>query len=385
MVMPGQTPGGPPRGQHTSEVPEASTQALDESIDNLYSSKRVPESDEVELYGPASRRSSARKRSTGPSRPVSSAADTVEAIRRTLPPLTPEDEVEVGLSSDRAPALLEEGGVLSSELRVPSFPMPPSFESNVFSADQIIEDEEVEGYDTEEAEAFNALDGPSYATQHQEGLVHARRSWVPVRPRRSMRPTSNAVAEPAQPVAVGRREPTTPEPGYRPLATASIAAIVLSIIAAVSRPIPIPSTASIRFSVGRVLTDNPFQQSTGYLLVLLSIFSLALSLRKHWKRFQLFDFAFFRVIHVILGTATLVVLAMHTGLRLGRGLEFALAVDFLAVCVLGGMAGVVTAVSHRWDGVAARDRRMASTRLHLAAFWPLPVLIALHIYQVYYY
>jgi nitrite reductase (NADH) large subunit len=133
------------------------------------------------------------------------------------------------------------------------------------------------------------------------------------------------------------------------------------------------------------LTDNAFQQTTGYLLVLLSIFSLALSLRKRWKYFQLFDFAFFRVIHVILATTTLVVLAMHTGFRLGRGLEFALAVDFLAVCVLGGIAGIVTAVSHRWDGMSARDRRLAATQVHLVAFWPLPVLIALHIFQVYYY
>jgi nitrite reductase (NADH) large subunit len=200
-----------------------------------------------------------------------------------------------------------------------------------------------------------------------------------------MRPGGNAVAEvqPGSPAV--HKEPMEPEPGYRPLATASIAAMVLSVVAAGSRPIPIPSTSSVRLGVGRVMTDNAFQQATGYLLVMLSIFSLALSLRKRWSRFQLFDFPFFRVIHVILGTSTLVVLAMHTGLRLGRGLEFALAVDFLAVCILGGIAGIVTAVSHRWDGMAARDRRLASTRVHLVAFWPLPVLVALHIYQVYYY
>jgi nitrite reductase (NADH) large subunit len=159
----------------------------------------------------------------------------------------------------------------------------------------------------------------------------------------------------------------------------------LSVIAAVSRPIPIPKTSAVRLGVGRLLTENAFQQATGYLLVMLSIFSLALSLRKRWTRFQILDFPFFRVIHVIIGTATIVVLAMHTGLRLGRGLNFALAVDFLAVCVLGGTAGIVTAIPHRWDGISARDRRLTSIRLHLVAFWPLPVLVALHIFQIYYY
>ncbi|HRI70507.1 MAG TPA: FAD-dependent oxidoreductase, partial [Polyangium sp.] len=185
MVIPGQTPAGPYRTPLVPEVvADTSTQALDESIDNLYSSKRgaAPESDDSEIFGPTSRRPGARKRVAGSSRPASS-TDSVEAIRRTLLPLTPEDEVEVGLSSDRAPALLEEGGVLSGDLRVPSFPMPPSFESNVFSAIETIPDEEIEEYNTAEDEAFNELDGP-YVAQQQQRLANARR-WVPAKPRRS--------------------------------------------------------------------------------------------------------------------------------------------------------------------------------------------------------
>ena len=381
MVMPGQTPAGPYRTPLVPDVAETSTQALDESIDNLFTSKRPQELDDTDTFGPASRRSGARKRSAGPSRPSQSAPDTIDTIRRTLPPLTPEDEVEVGLSSDRAPALLEEGGVLSGDLRAPSFPMPPSFESNVFSADEYPE-EEVEEYNTEEA--FHALDGPDVSEPRP--LVQARRSWVPAKPRRSVRPVANTTAEqPAEPAPVRVKEPQTPEPGYRPLASASIAAIVLSLIAFVSRPIPMPKTSAVRLGIGRVMTDNAFQQATGYLLIALSIFSLALSLRKRWSRFRFADFPFFRVLHVILGTSTLFVLAVHTGLRLGRGFELALAIDFLAVCILGGIAGIVTAVSHRWDGLQARDRRLAAARVHLIAFWPLPVLVAIHIFQVYYY
>jgi len=370
----------------TPAVPDTSDSALDESIDNMYSARPSPESDDSEIFGPASRRTQGRKRSGQPPRPAPSSADTIENIRRTLPPLTAQEEVEVGLSSDRAPALLEEGGVLSGDFRVPSFPMPPSFESNVFSGNEVIEDDEIEEYD-KEAEAFNnALDGPAVAQQQQQQRVgQPRRSWHPGKIRRSMRPLNQAAVENQPDSPTARKEPMEPEPGYRPLATASIAAMCLAILAAVTRPIPIPKSASIRLGVGRLMTENAFQQATGYLLVMLSIFSLALSLRKHWSRFQLFDFPFFRVIHVILGTATLVVLAIHTGFRLGRGFEFALAIDFLAVCFLGGLAGVITAISHNWNGVTARNSRQGATRAHLVAFWPLPVLVALHIFQVYYY
>lgn len=374
-VMPVQTPAGPYRTQLDAH------EASDEDIDNMFASRRAHEPDEAEIFGPASRRTTTR-RLKAVARHPSSAPDSIELIKRSLPPLAPEDEVEVGLSSDRAPALLEEGGVLSGDLRVPSLPMPPSFESNVFSATDVYEDEDE--YDTEAEEAFNALDGP-LSTLHQQKLVHARRSWVPVQPRRSMRPSGNAPSDTQSVAQGGRSEAAAPEPGYRPLATASIAAIALSIIAIVSRPIPIPQSSAVRQGVGRVLTENAFQQATGYLLVLISLFSLVLSLRKRWRRFQLFDFPFFRVIHVVLGTSTLLVLAMHTGLRLGQGLNLALAVDFLAVCILGGVAGIVTASSHRWDGMTARDRRLLTTRVHLAAFWPLPVLVALHVFQVYYY
>lgn len=383
MVIPGQTPAGPYRTQLMPEPAEPSLQALDESIDNLFASRRLQEVEDVEALGPASRRSDARKRPSGPSRASIPTPETIDSIRRTLPPLTPEDEVEVGLSSDRAPALLEEGGVLSGELRVPSFPVPPSFESNVFSSNEYV-DEEVDEYDTEEAEAFHALDGP--AVSQPQALVQARRSWVPVKPRRSLRPGGNAPDQGSlEPAPVRNKEPQEPEPGRRSLAYASIAAVILSAIAIVSRPLPMPKTSAVRMGIGRVMTDNAFQQATGYLLVVLSILSLALSLRKRWSRFQFLDFPFFRVLHAILGTSTLFVLAIHTGLRLGRGFEFALAIDFLAVCILGGTAGIVTAISHRWDGLQARDRRLAATRLHLIAFWPLPVLVAIHIFQVYYY
>lgn len=381
IVMPAQMPQGVYRTAPTRE-------SSDSEIDDLYSSKRGADSDDLEMYGPSSRRTpAARKRSGQPPRPTPSSVETIENIRRSLPPLTPQEEVDIGLSSDRAPALLDEAGVLSGDFRVPSFPMPPSFESNVFSANEVIEEEEIEGYDTEEAEAFDAaLDGPSVSQPQPQRPAPQRRNWHPGKIRRSMRPLAEAAPEqPPLDSPAARREPMEPEPGYRTLATASIAAMGLALLAMVTRPIPIPKSASIRLGIGRVMTDNAFQQATGYLLVLLSIFSLALSLRKHWSRFQFFDFPFFRVIHVILGTATLFVLALHTGFRLGRGFEFALAIDFLAVCLLGGLAGIITAVSHRWDGMAARDRRQAATRVHLAAFWPLPVLVALHIFQVYYY
>jgi nitrite reductase (NADH) large subunit len=52
---------------------------------------------------------------------------------------------------------------------------------------------------------------------------------------------------------------------------------------------------------------------------------------------------------------------------------------------LGAVAGGVTALSHWWNPVAARNRRLAWNAAHLVLVWPLPVLLILHIVSVYFY
>lgn len=91
-------------------------------------------------------------------------------------PLSEGDDARVGLSSERPPARMDEMDemVLSSPFDPPSFPLPPSFKSNVFSTDDIDEDSDREEYD----EAFNALDSksnvPGRSTQSSASRKNSR-------------------------------------------------------------------------------------------------------------------------------------------------------------------------------------------------------------------
>jgi len=334
-----------------------------------------------DAISPSSKRPSSRPpgpRSRGTSRPPApSLADGLEAaIRALAPPALPEDEAEVGLSSDRSPALLDEPARAFDELQItPLPPLPTFFDGSGLDG---TEDEDLEDEYEEEAEAaFEALDA-SYLAQ--------RRSWVPP-PKRSrsiLLPPERLADGPAATMA-GRKESASNEPGIRPLLVASIGAFLLCAVAIASRPIPAPLTIETRLGVGRVLIDDVMKQASGYTLLGLAVLSLVFSLRKRIRRFALLDVPTFRAIHGVIGASTLLALVVHTGLRLGHHMNFWLAVDFLAVCVLGALAGVVTAMSNRWSPLVARDRRLMSARVHIVAFWPLPVLVALHVVQIYYY
>jgi len=311
--------------------------------------------------------------------PAPSYADGLEAaIRALAPPALPEDEAEVGLSSDRSPALLsEEPARAVEDLQITPLPPLPSFFEEPAINDEPEDDPEDE-YEEEAEAAFKALDEGVY----DYGYVQSRRSWVPPR-RVGMLPPEKPAA--AVTLASPRGKEIPPESGVRPLLVASIGAFLLSVLAVASRPIPVPTTIAGRLGPGRLLTDDTLKQVSGYVLLGLCVLSLVLSLRKRWKRFSWLDVPMFRAIHGIIGASTLFALVAHTGLRLGHHLNFWLSIDFLLVCVLGAVAGVVTAVSNRWGAVKARDRRLLSSRAHLVVFWPLPVLVALHVVQVYYY
>lgn len=127
------------------------------------------------------------------------------------------------------------------------------------------------------------------------------------------------------------------------------------------------------------------KQVTGYAIVVLGLASLLLSLRMRWKRFSYSDVPSFRVLHAGLATLALIALVLHTGLHLGENFNRVLMLDFLTLTLLGAVAAGITAVSHRWSPIDARDRRSWGTKAHLALVWPLPVLVVIHILGAYYY
>lgn len=211
----------------------------------------------------------------------------------------------------------------------------------------------------------------------------SRRTWVPPK-NLSSAPGTLATTSTPPPRTAG---PTLlpPERGRKALLVASIVAVSWAFVLVFAPAIP--AARSVRASaLIDVLTRNSvWKQVSGYLLVAVCLLSLGISLRKRWKRFQFADVPFFRAVHGIITAASLVLFFAHTGFRIGHGLNFVLTAAFLLVMIVGAVAGAMFALSDRWSAVAARDRRLRVSWVHILVLWPLPILVALHVLMVYYY
>ena len=148
------------------------------------------------------------------------------------------------------------------------------------------------------------------------------------------------------------------------------------------------SVESWRYRVDQFWRDNVIKQITGYSLMGIFLIGLLLSLRKRFKWFRFGHFAYWRVFHTAFGVVALIALFIHTGFRFGHNLNFWLMFTFVALNLLGALAGIFAAIESKGTtkaALTARRFRPALTYLHLALFWPLPVLLTFHILSVYFY
>lgn len=169
------------------------------------------------------------------------------------------------------------------------------------------------------------------------------------------------------------------------------ASVVAGIAELATLLLPVWPTASFieeRGIADVLFLDGITKQWTGYTLLALSLLAAVLSLRKRVPLLRrLGDYGGWRLVHLVLGSIALVALFAHTGFRLGSNLNFWLMACFLGLGIAGGLAGFATALEHRIGATprAAAKVRTASFWLHLLAFWPLPLLLAVHILSVYFY
>jgi len=134
--------------------------------------------------------------------------------------------------------------------------------------------------------------------------------------------------------------------------------------------------------------DKYWKQVSGFTLLGLTAVGLVMSLRKRIKLsfFQrLGSFTNWRLLHICLGVVCTFVLILHTGMHLGQNLNQMLMINFLLVILLGSLAGAVMSLSHTFSASSAQKVRDFWNFMHILVTWPLPVLLALHIFTVYYY
>jgi nitrite reductase (NADH) large subunit len=185
---------------------------------------------------------------------------------------------------------------------------------------------------------------------------------------------------------LGAPRPAAPQAGLKTLAFACACALVISLAIFFAAPIPFARSVQIGLRKFDVLWREDFwKQTTGFTLAGLALASLLLSLRKRVKRFTFGEFGHWRAIHATLGVLSLIALVSHTGFRLGQNLNFVLTTNFLALALVGALAGGVTAMERRLSAAGARRLRAFWTGAHIAMAWPLPALVLFHVLTAYYF
>jgi nitrite reductase (NADH) large subunit len=155
--------------------------------------------------------------------------------------------------------------------------------------------------------------------------------------------------------------------------------------AALFGPIPMSSSVQQTPQLDVLWRDADWKQISGYSLLGLCVLSLAFSIRKRLPAVRFGSFGNWRFAHTLVGVATIVGAGVHTGMRLGSNLNFALMVSFLGVVLLGALTAVVINLEGRLPAPYGSLLRRVWSTAHVALFWPMPVLVTFHVLSVYFY
>ncbi|MEL6523087.1 MAG: FAD-dependent oxidoreductase [Pseudomonadota bacterium] len=179
-----------------------------------------------------------------------------------------------------------------------------------------------------------------------------------------------------------------PLPLWRPVLALSGLALLGAMVPIIAGYVPLPTSYNADDLRVWLWRDNIVKQWSGFILLGLTLSALLIGLR---RRIRLMDrlgsFDAWRMVHIGIGVAALIGLFMHTGFNLGNGWNLALGLTFMAVVLVGAVAGLATAGDHelraRRIGTARNPPRRLPTWLHIFAVWPLPVLLLFHVLASY--
>jgi nitrite reductase (NADH) large subunit len=184
---------------------------------------------------------------------------------------------------------------------------------------------------------------------------------------------------------LGTNSVQEPVYGARAIAVTSLLAALVALAALLLPSWPFSPSFEAGEGLDRFWLDDTWKQISGFTLLGLAAVIAFLSVRKRIRWRRLGDYRFWRIVHTVTGVAALAALFMHTGFNLGQNLNRWLMVTFLAVAIGGGLTGLVTAGDHAVKAKGIRSPRNALVWVHILTFWPMPVLLLLHIVTVYAY
>jgi len=143
---------------------------------------------------------------------------------------------------------------------------------------------------------------------------------------------------------------------------------------------------TLPFRLDQLWRDGLLKQVSGFLMLGIAAVATLLSLRKRtaWIN-RLGSFVGWRTLHVTLGALSVSALIVHTGMRLGHGLNLWLMLCFLSLLAVGGLASAAIGIEHRLSAPIARQARTQAIFWHILLIWPLPVLLVWHVLKSYWY
>lgn len=179
-----------------------------------------------------------------------------------------------------------------------------------------------------------------------------------------------------------------PRGGRRAVLVASALASVM--VVGLLAADPVPFATSVRaplHAVDELWRSSSWKQASGFALLALSLLAASIGLRKRVRWFSWGAFGRHRVFHTSIGTLALLLTAVHSGLRLGHNLNFALMALFLFLAGLGAATGWLAHLEAGGGATAIRARgwRPWLARAHWVATWPLAVLLGFHVLTAYYF
>lgn len=177
-----------------------------------------------------------------------------------------------------------------------------------------------------------------------------------------------------------------PVPAHRSLLMTAVAALVLVLLLSLTPGVPYARTLDAVWQWDSLWRNGTFKQISGFSIVGLTTLGVALVVTK--KRIvpaRGGSVDIWRWSHVVLSFTAMLALAIHTGGRLGSGLNFWLLACILSLILAGVAQTGVIAVAHQLRAGTARRIRWGSAWLHVLLFWPIPILLLFHVIKSYYF
>jgi nitrite reductase (NADH) large subunit len=172
---------------------------------------------------------------------------------------------------------------------------------------------------------------------------------------------------------------------YKKIFFASVISVAMILFTFFAPKLSFDRSVQIAFQFETVWYDRGFKQATGYTLLIFIVLSSILSLRKRSPRLNHGNLDDWRFAHTILGLLALFAVVVHTGLRLGENLSFALMFVFLLATMTGSLVGVFMSKNHHWTDIKLTQYRAWWSRVHYGLLWLLPALLCFHVLSSYYF